>query len=229
MKTISQNLTAGALAVAGTVATFGLGSVAQALVPANATFGGTTGGVTFTGSLGSATSITFGSTTGLVTSVPATYTPFGGSSAPNDFNSSVGPAGSILTPFTTNFSIGGLTGGVLDFSNLTALTLSWTPTTTPANRYTFTPTSAAITSQSDTGLNIAFGGTFTDAGGLYSSGAASVSLSIASSGVGQGTDTFTFGTPPAFTPPPPVGTPEPGTVLGILAVAGAGAFARRKR
>lgn len=43
---ISRQLTTGVLAIAGSVAAFGFGGIAQAQTTANATFGGTTGGVT---------------------------------------------------------------------------------------------------------------------------------------------------------------------------------------
>lgn len=233
---ISRQLTTGVLAIAGSVAAFGFGGIAQALTAPNATFGGNTlGGVTFTGNLSTATSIGFNALTGLVSSVPSTYTPFGGTSAPNNFNT--GPA-------ETTFAVGAgfgvtFTGGdsVLHFSgagvgnstegvNLTfASTTPFAAGTTPANRYTFTASSGTITSQNDTGLNIAFLGTFADSGGTFSTSAATVSLSIASSGVGQGSNVFTFGTPPAFAS---TSVPEPSAILGILAVAGIGAFARRK-
>jgi hypothetical protein len=229
---ISRRLTTGALAIAGSVAAFGFAGAAQAATFANATFGGTTGGVTFTGDLSTATSITFNSLLGIVTNVPSTYTPFGGSTASNDFEGSVGPSGSTFASmalFTVAFAGSG-SPTVLDFSGTgigaatEGITISFASTTTPSNRYTFTATSGTIISQNVTGLNIAFPGTFSDAGGTYMSSSSTVSLSIASSGMGQGTNTFTFGTPPAFGQT----VPEPSTILGILAVAGIGAFARRK-
>ena len=232
---ISRQLTTGVLAIAGSVAAFGFGGIAQALTAPNATFGGNTlGGVTFTGNLSTATSISFNALTGFVSSVPSTYTPFGGTSAANDFYT--GPAG-------TTFGVGAgfdvtFTGGdsVLHFSgagvgnstegvNLIFASNFAVPGTTPGNRYTFTSSSGTITSQNDTGLNISFLGTFADSGGTFSTSAATVSLSIASSGVGQGSNVFTFGTPPAFAS---TSVPEPSAILGILAVAGIGAFARRK-
>lgn len=234
---ISRQLTTGVLAIAGSVAAFGFGGIAQAqLTTANATFGGTTGGVTFTGDLSTATSITFNSLTGAVTNVPSTYTPFGGTPANNVFN--LGPAGATFglgAGFGVTFAGGG-PATVLDFSGAGAgnstegITLTFASTnlsagTTPANRYTFTAGSGSITSQNTTGLNISFLGSFADSGGSFSTSPATVSLSIASSGVGQGTNTFTFGTPPAFAS---TSVPEPSAILGILAVAGIGAFARRK-
>jgi hypothetical protein len=233
MKTISQHLTAGALAIAGTVATFGLGNAAQA-VTANATFGGANGGgVLFNNAgdpvlLGAATSIVFGNTTGSVNFVPTTYTPFGGSSANNDFNTANSlDLGSTIAEFTTyTATFGG--GSTLSLTNplSTPLLLTWGSGTSPVNRYTFTTTSAAVTAQNNSNANVLFIGTFSDSDGFFTSGPASVSYSFSSSGVGQGTNAMTFGTPPSEIIQ---GTPEPGTVLGILAVAGAGAFARRKR
>ena len=233
---ISRQLTTGVLAIAGSVAAFGFGGIAQAQTTANATFGGTTGGVTFTGDLSTATSITFNSLTGAVTNVPSTYTPFGGTPADNVFN--LGPAGTTFglgAGFGVTFAGGG-PATVLDFSgagvgnSTEGITLTFASTnlsggTTPANRYTFTAGSGRITSQNTTGLNISFLGSFADSGGSFSTSPATVSLSIASSGVGQGTNTFTFGTPPAFAS---TSVPEPSAILGILAVAGIGAFARRK-
>ena len=228
---ISRQLTTGVLAIAGSVAAFGFGGIAQAqLTTANATFGGGTGGVTFTGNLSTATSITFNNLTGGVTDVPPTYTPFGGSIAPNVFNS--GPAGTTFAPFTSIFNVAIAGGGSsLDFTAAGAgnstegITLNFASTTAPANRYTFTASSGRINSQSDFGVNISFLGSFADSGGSFSTSAATVTIAIASSGVGQGTNTFTFGTPPAFAS---TSVPEPSAILGILAVAGIGAFARRK-
>lgn len=227
---ISRQLTTGVLAIAGSVAAFGFGGIAQAQTAPNATFGGTTtDGVTFTGNLSTATSISFNALTGFVTSVPSTYTPFGGTSAANDFNT--GPTGTTFgvgAGFGVTFAGG---GSVLDFSgagvgnSTEGITLNFASNTNPANRYTFTASSGTITSQNDTGLNIAFLGTFADSGGTFSTSPATVSLSIASSGVGQGSNVFTFGTPPAFAS---TSVPEPSAILGILAVAGIGAFARRK-
>lgn len=232
---ISRQLTTGVLAIAGSVAAFGFGGIAQAQTAPNATFGGTTGGVGFNGNLSTATSITFNSLTGFVTNVPSTYTPFGGTSAPNHFNT--GPAGATFglgAGFGVTFAGSG-PATVLDFNGagvgnstegitLTFASSSSSAGTTPANRYTFTASSGTITSQNTTGLNIAFLGSFADSGGTFSTSAATVSLSIASSGEGQGTNTFTFGTPPAFAS----SVPEPSAILGVLAVAGIGAFTRRK-
>ncbi|TRU20119.1 MAG: PEP-CTERM sorting domain-containing protein [Microcystis aeruginosa Ma_MB_S_20031200_S102] len=228
---ISRQLTTGVLAIAGSVAAFGFGGIAQAqLTTANATFGGGTGGVTFTGNLSTATSITFNSLTGGVSDVPVNYTPFGGTPAPNVFNS--GPAGTTFAPFTSTFNVAIAGGGSsLDFTGAGAgnstegITLNFASTTAPTNRYTFTASSGRINSQSDFGLNISFLGSFADSGGSFSTSAATVTIAIASSGVGQGTNTFTFGTPPAFAS---TSVPEPSAILGILAVAGIGAFARRK-
>jgi hypothetical protein len=235
---ISRQLTTGVLAIAGSVAAFGFGGIVQAQTTANATFGGTTGGVTFTGDLSTATSITFSTLSGVVTDVPTTYTPFGGTSAPNNFSAGNGPTGATFAVgagFGVTFTGGGT---ILDFTGAGAgnstegITLNFASTTglgsgtSPANRYTFTASSGIVTSQTITGLNIAFLGSFADSGGSFSTSAATVSLSIASSGVGQGTNTFTFGTPPAFVS---TSVPEPSAILGILAFAGIGAFARRKR
>ncbi|WP_375328579.1 PEP-CTERM sorting domain-containing protein [Microcystis sp. BLCC-F210] len=227
---ISRQLTTGVLAIAGSVAAFGFGGIAQAqLTTANATFGGSSGGVTFTGDLSTATSITFNSLTGVVSSVPANYTPFGGTPAPNVFAS--GPAGTTFDALSGfNVAIAG-GGSTLDFTGAGAsnstegITLNFASTTTPANRYTFTASSGRITSQNDFGVIIAFLGSFADSGGSFSTSAATATLSIASSGPNAGTNTFTFGTPPAFAS---TSVPEPSAILGILAVAGIGAFARRK-
>jgi len=226
---ISKRLTTVALATAGSVAAFGFAGAAQAATFANGTFGGPTmpNGVTFTGNLADASSITFESLAGLVANVPSTYTPLGGLTNPNDFKPGIGPGGAtfdVMAYFTAEFTgtpttvlnlnlPGGKTNGIkLDFAS----------TTTPTNRYTFTADFGTVVDQTDTGLNVSFLGTFTDAGGTYMPAPASVSISIAATGVGQGTNTFIFGTPPDGK------VPEPSAVLGILAVAGIGAFARRK-
>jgi hypothetical protein len=228
---ISRQLTTGVLAIAGSVAAFGFGGIAQAQTTANATFGGSSGGVTFTGDLSTATSITFNSLTGVVSDVPADYTPFGGTPATNVFN--LGPAGTTFLPgagFGVTFAGGG-PATVLDFSgagvgnSTEGITLNFASTTTPVNRYTFTSSSGRINSQNAFGVNISFLGSFADSGGSFSTSAATVTLAIASSGQNAGTNTFTFGTPPAFAS---TSVPEPSAILGILAVAGIGAFARRK-
>ncbi|CCI01370.1 PEP-CTERM sorting domain-containing protein [Microcystis aeruginosa] len=231
---ISRRLTTGALAIAGSVAAFGFAGAAQAAT-ANGTFGGTTGGVTFSGDLSTVNAITFNSLAGIVTNVPTTYTPFGGTTGPNDFYA--GPSGTTfqsMAGFGVTFTGPG-PATVLDFSGagvgnstdgitLTFASNSIVSGTSPLNRYSFTASSGTIISQNTTGLNILFEGTFADSGGTYSTSAATVSLSIASSGMGQGTNTFTFGTPPAVSSK----VPEPSAILGILAVAGIGAFSRRK-
>ncbi len=226
---ISRQLTTGVLAIAGSVAAFGFGGIAQAQTTANATFGGSSGGVTFTGDLSTATSITFNSLTGVVSDVPANYTPFGGTPATNVFN--LGPAGTTFLPLSGfNVAIAG-GGNTLDFTGAGAsnstegITLNFASSTTPANRYTFTAGSGRITSQNAFGVIISFLGSFADSGGSFSTSAATATLSIASSGPNAGTNTFTFGTPPAFAS---TSVPEPSAILGILAVAGIGAFARRK-
>ena len=224
---ISKRLTTVALATAGSVAAFGFAGAAQAATFANGTFGGPTmpNGVTFTGNLAAASSITFGSLAGLVANVPSTYTPLGGLTNPNDFMPGIGPSGAtfdVMAYFTAEFT--GTPTNVLNLAGGTTngITLVFASTTTPPDRYTFTAVSGTVVDQTDTGLNVSFLGTFTDAGGTYMPAPASVSISIAATGVGQGTNTFIFGTPPDGK------VPEPSAVLGILAVAGIGAFARRK-
>ena len=97
-----------------------------------------------------------------------------------------------------------------------------------SNRYSFSGQVARLTSQTNSGLNIQILGQFVDSNGDFLSGDASVSLSISSSGPNAGSANYTFGIPPAFIPPPSQSTPEPGTIIGLVAV-GAGALVSRRR
>jgi PEP-CTERM motif len=225
MKTISQHLTAGALAVAGTVATFGLGSVAQAAqLNANAGFAPQFGASpSYTGpNLGGATSVTFSAPLGF-NNIPADYQPPGGSLAPNSFApgeiAEITAAGLTITPNTissstltpiANFLSFTTVGGPASF-NVDLGGIFFEPSATDPNV-----------------LTIKFVGTITGTG--FDPSPAGLLLNFNQQG-GTGAVNFsaTLSSPPAFTPPPPRGVPEPSTMLGILAVAGAGAFARRKR
>jgi hypothetical protein len=214
MTNISRQLTTGALAIAGSVAAFGFGAIAQAAT-LNATLGFVPfGGVSFTGpTLGTATSVDFAATN-LVNTIPDTYDPPGSlPEAPNDFLA--GPLavalGSPVTlspdPFTTTIG--------------NTLTVSFT---TAAGAATFTGALDVKASTGDNALDLFFLGEITGAG--FDPSEASLSFAFTRVAGGAINYSATLASPPSE--PPVVGTPEPSTILAILAVAGAGAFARRK-
>ncbi|CCQ52345.1 PEP-CTERM sorting domain-containing protein [Crocosphaera watsonii] len=235
-----------ALVAFGSVAsTVLLTGTAQAQMAANANYGATLGGVNFDGNLGGITEFNFDGMMGLVDAVPLDYTPAGppppappAPTLPNDFNAATmnGITGDEFTPFLTTVTNNIAT---IDFSTLVlgdpnfvpfALPgfLNWGGNTTPSNRYSFSGQVARLTSQTNSGLNIQILGQFVDSNGDFLSGDASVSLSMSSSGPNAGSANYTFGIPPAFIPPPSQSTPEPGTIIGLVAV-GAGALVSRRR
>jgi hypothetical protein len=213
MTNISRQLTTGALAVAGSVATFGFGAIAQA-AQLNANLGYIpVGTVSYTGSnLSNATSVTFPALN-LVNTNQATY-----KGDPNDFFS--GPLavsiGSTVTlsPLTFDFSEGDGVVGAGAFT-VTFATASGTAT--------FTATSFTTDSANPNTLDLLMQGTTTGTGFDPSPSSILVNFNQVGGPGGVVNASSTFASPPIT-----MDTPEPSAILGILAVVGAGAFARRK-
>jgi len=214
---ISRQLTTGVLAIAGSAAAFGFASAAQAAqLNANIGFGPIGGGTSYVGSnLSSATSVTFAPIS-VVNLIPTTYL-----GNPNDFFS--GPltvnllSTVTLSPLTFDFSEpDGVAGpGAFTASFVTA-----------AGTATFTTTS--FTTDSAPGnlntLDMLLQGT-TSGDGFDTTPSSIIVNFNQAGGPGNAINySATFTSPPL----PPTSVPEPSVILGILAVAGAGAFARRK-
>ncbi|WP_151695089.1 PEP-CTERM sorting domain-containing protein [Microcystis aeruginosa] len=212
---ISRKLTTGALALAGSVAAFGFAGAAQA-AQLNANVGYVpVGVVSYTGpDLSSATSVTFPALN-LVNINPPTYL-----GNPNDFFSgplAVAVASSVtLAPLTFDFSATDGDPGA------GAFTVTFTTASGPA---TFTATS--FTTDTSPGnlntLDLMIEGTITGTG--FDTTLAEILVNLNQvGGPGNAVNaSSTFGSQPS-----PTSVPEPSAILGILAVAGAGAFARRK-
>jgi hypothetical protein len=222
MTNISKQLTTGALAIAGGVAAFGFGAIAQAAqLNANAGFIPAFGSnPSYVGAnLANATSVTFSGPLNFNV-VPPTYTPPGGSSAANDF--ATGGIAQITNPLVTitpNTLLRTATGPINNFLSFTTIG--------GAAVFNLTSLVFETTPGDDNVLTLRAGGTIVGTG--FDPSPAGLLLNFNQQG-GTGAVNFsaTLSSPPAFTPPPPQGTPEPSAILGILAVAGAGAFARRK-
>lgn len=214
---ISRKLTTGALALAGSVAAFGFAGAAQAAqLNANVGFGPVGGGTNYVGpNLSNATSVTFANTN-VVNTNPATYL-----GNPNDFFS--GPLAVALlsavipTPLTFDFSepdgVAGAGAFTVTFTTASGLatftTSSFTATSSPGNVNT---------------LDLLLQGTTSGTG--FDTTVSSILVNFNQAG-GPGNAinySATFTSPPVA----PTSVPEPSAILGILAVAGAGAFARRK-
>lgn len=200
---ISRQLTTGALAIAGTVAAFGFAGAAQA-----ASFL-TIGGVATISPWGTTnpvltpTNIGFAAGNGQFTGVTAANVTLPGAftlTGTGSGASTLFGVPSSLPNFTTI-----TTGAGNVIANLTPLAAVGTNVTTPTASTTYVVTGSTIFDE-PTGPD--FAGTFT-----------------ATFNISGTTQTYTL----TFTKTEPVAVPEPSTILGILAVAGAGAFARRQR
>ncbi|MEA5533273.1 PEP-CTERM sorting domain-containing protein [Crocosphaera sp. XPORK-15E] len=233
-----------AVASGSIAASMAFSGVAQAQVNANASFGGSIiGGVTFDGALGSVNSLNFASQSGVILQLSDDYTPFNGSTAPNDFANDNGGGSAVSGDILGLGNLFGLSLTTLDFSSLPddgsdvyfplSNFLTWSTGTTPANRFTFRANSARIAAQSNSNLNIVFGGIFSDSqtgANSYADSLSSVSLSITASGLNAGAATLTFGTPPEVPVPEEVlPVPEPTTTIFGLLVVGAAGLASRPR
>jgi hypothetical protein len=210
---ISRRLTTGALAIAGSVAAFGFAGTAQA-AQLNSNIGYIPiGDVSYTGAnLAGATSVTFPVTNFVNTNQPLYL------GLANDFFS--GPlavaimSAVTLTPLTFDLTApDGVAGGG-------AFTVTFT---TASGLATFTATSFTTATATSNTLDLYINGTTTGNGFDPSPTSLLVNLNQVGGPGGVVNASTTFASPPTTT-----NVPEPSTILGILAVAGIGAFARRK-
>ncbi|REJ51452.1 MAG: PEP-CTERM sorting domain-containing protein [Microcystis wesenbergii TW10] len=214
---ISRQLTTGALAIAGSVAAFGFAGAAQA-AQLNANIGYVpVGTVSYAGpNLSNATSLTFPNINLVNTNQP-TYL-----GNPNDFFSgplAVAIGSSVaLSPLTFDFSEADGVPGAGAFT-VTFTTASGTATFTATS---FTTNSAP--GNVDT-LDLLIQGTTTGNGFNPTPSSLLVNLNQVGGPGGVVNASSTFASPPQT---PTADVPEPSAILGILAVVGAGAFARRK-
>jgi hypothetical protein len=214
---ISRQLATGALAIAGSVAAFGFGGAAQA-AQLNANVGYTPmGTVSYAGpNLASATSVTFPAANYVNTNQPFYR------GLENDFY-----AGPLAVALMSTVTISPLT---FDFSapdgvaGSGAFTVTFATAAGPA---TFTTTSFTTASSNQNTLDVFINGitTGTDFDPSFDPSPSSLIVNLNQVGGPGGVvnASTTFASPPVTT-----NVPEPSAILGILAVAGAGAFARRK-
>ncbi|WP_072927754.1 PEP-CTERM sorting domain-containing protein [Microcystis aeruginosa] len=209
---ISRQLTTGALAIAGSVAAFGFAGAAQA-AQLNANIGYIPmGTVSYAGSnLASATSVTFPTLNYVNTNQPLYR------GLANDFYSGLLAVAIMSTvaisPLTFDFSApDGVAGGG-------AFTVTFTTASGPA---TFTATSFTTASATPDTVDLYINGITTGTGFDPSPSSLLVNLNQVSGPGGVVNASTTFSSPPINK------VPEPSAILGILAVAGIGAFARRK-
>ena len=229
MKTLSNTLKTGAVAIATTVATFGLGGIAQAvpLTPLNANAGFANGLLSapgYTGSsLSTATSLDFSSpiTFG---SIPPTYAPTGGVSAPNDFFT--GQGAEINNPTLVIDTGSGST--ILDLVSPTLPIPNFLTFSTVAGPGSFTLTSfTTLTNPLNPNvLNLEALGTL-NVPGFAPSPAAFLANFNQAGGAGNAVSySGTLLSPPSVTA---TTVPEPSTILGLLAFAGLGGAALKRK
>jgi hypothetical protein len=236
MTYISRQLTSGTLAIAGSVATFGFGAIAQAAsIVQTASFPSLTGttSTNFSGQALTPSLTQFDSSLGTLNFVRITLDGrVTGSAqlesldaAPANVNynlqatvglSVTGISGNIVeaipiasgtfaaTAFDGTIDFGGTSGA--SFTNLSGNASQTVTLTSNLSPFIGTGTLAAFLSGSGQSLG---------------SGAGNLVTLFATQAGGTVTIEYDF-------TPPVVGTPEPSAMLGILAVAGAGALARRK-
>jgi len=210
---ISRQLTTGALAIAGSVAAFGFGGAAQA-AQLNANVGYIPmGTVSYAGpNLASATSVTFPALNYVNTNQPLYR------GLPNDFF-----AGPLAVAIMSTVTISPLT---FDFSAPDGVAGSGAFTvtfTTASGTATFTAASFTTASANQDTLDVFISGTTIGNGFDPSPSSLLLNLNQVGGPGGVVNASTTFASPPTTT-----NVPEPSAILGILAVAGAGAFARRK-
>jgi hypothetical protein len=202
---------------------------AQALPLENSNVGGNYGanGTTIsvdTGSLSSATVITFGSAA--ISSLPANYAPLNGSSAPNTFVT--GP--NYLTASSTvgsivSLNVAGLTTGLTSVNIDDFLTF----TGSSNGIYDFDVTGLTLVQQSSGYLAIEAFGTLVDTSDNYADTAAAALISFNQAGnSGTISGGFTLTSPPNFVAPPSVPEPMSLSLLGG-GLATLGVMRRRKK
>lgn len=223
IKDFSKRATTVALATAGSVAAFGFAGAAQAAqLNANLGFVPMGGSTTYVSSsnLQNATQLTLvgppNAGVNMVNIVPMTY--LGGI---NDFYSgplAVAVASSYVTLTPTTISIPGALGTEYPLASGT-FQVTFTTASGPA---TFDATSYRKTSANANALDLYLLGTTTGTG--FDPSPSQVLLNLNQVGGPPNATNYSA----TFSSPPASRVPEPSAILGILAVAGVGAFARRK-
>ena len=222
IKDFSKRATTVALATAGSVAAFGFAGAAQAAqLNANVGFVPMGGSTTYVSSsnLQNATQLTLvgfpNAGVNMVNIVPTTYL-----GVTNDFYSGslAVDAASYVTLTPTTISIPGALGTEYPLASGT-FQVTFTTASGPA---TFDATSYRKTSANANALDLYLLGTTTGTG--FDPSPSQVLLNLNQVGGPPNATNYSA----TFSSPPAGRVPEPSAILGILAVAGVGAFARRK-
>lgn len=182
------------------------------------------GGGTQTATLATTSCLYFGGIS--ITSLPANYTPAGGSSAANTFT--VSP-GNVLTFGSTATISGSVIVAGLG-SSVTSVNLpDFMTFTGSTGTYDFNVTGLFLQSGRSIGtFNLGLLGTLTDTSGTYADTSAAAILQMnQTGGTGAITGSYTLGSPPSFTPPPSVPEPASMALFGVGLV-GLGVVRRRK-